>query len=463
MEDHPAPPDTVPAVPPAPVIGLAPEPANDLDSLHSVAAPSLNAVAESERIGSIDVLRGVAVLGILVMNIQSFAMIDAAYSNPTAYGNLEGANFWVWQLCHIFADQKFMTIFSMLFGAGILLMASRGEERGVRPAKIHYRRMGALALFGVLHAYLFWHGDILFSYAICGMVAYLLRKLRPWLLLLLGFFTIAVASVIFLCFGLFFTVIAPEILPDKEEERIREEMQRSWQPSPEQIGKENEALRGGWWSELKHRWPIALRMETKMLGMLVGWRAGGLMLVGMALFKLGVFSARRSHGFYVILVALALLIGVPLILLGDYFTWRVDWEAVYSVFFIGQFNYWASILVSLGWVGMVMLIYKNSRLCPSTRPFAAVGRMAFTNYLMHTLICTTIFYGHGFGYYGYVERVGQILIVFAIWLFQLIVSPIWLHYFRFGPAEYLWRVMTYWTLPPVWRASQAAALQAGAA
>src|SRR5712692_4927581 len=149
--------------------------------------PALDAIPEPERIASLDVLRGLAVLGILVMNIQSFAMIEAAYSNPTAFGDLKGANYLVWLLSHVLADQKFMTIFSMLFGAGIVLMTGRREQAGRRSAAVHYRRMGVLALFGLLHAYLLWYGDILFSYALCGMVAYLFRRLRPQFLLLWGF------------------------------------------------------------------------------------------------------------------------------------------------------------------------------------------------------------------------------------------------------------------------------------
>jgi uncharacterized protein len=148
-------------------------------------------VTEKERIVSIDVLRGFALLGILPMNIQYFSMISAAYENPTAYGDLKGANYWVWLLCHVLADQKFMTIFSMLFGAGILLMTSRIEATGKPSAALHYRRMGWLILFGLAHAYLLWSGDILVAYGMCGLLVYLFRKLRPRTLLVLALLTIA--------------------------------------------------------------------------------------------------------------------------------------------------------------------------------------------------------------------------------------------------------------------------------
>src|SRR5438132_1465135 len=133
-------------------------------------------VTAAERITTLDALRGFALLGILTMNMQSFSMIGAAYFNPTAYGDLTGVNYWVWYLCAVFADSKFMTIFSMLFGAGIVLMTGRAEASGRRAALLHYRRMGVLLLFGLAHAYVLWPGDILYSYAICGCVLYPLRR-----------------------------------------------------------------------------------------------------------------------------------------------------------------------------------------------------------------------------------------------------------------------------------------------
>src|SRR6185436_4029750 len=139
-----------------------------------------------ERYEAIDLLRGVALLGILVMNIQMFAMPTAAYFNPTALGDRGPVDFYVWVGSHLFFDQKFMTIFSWLFGAGIVLMTARAAGRGVKPAAFHYRRMLALVVFGLIHAYLIWDGDILVLYSICGALVYPFRKLRPSILLGLG-------------------------------------------------------------------------------------------------------------------------------------------------------------------------------------------------------------------------------------------------------------------------------------
>ncbi|MGC2112335.1 MAG: hypothetical protein WA655_22640, partial [Candidatus Korobacteraceae bacterium] len=171
----------------------------------SVAAAAVNhpppdstgPITSKERIVSLDVLRGVALLGILPMNIQAFSMISAAYLNPTAYGDLHGANYWAWFLCHVLADEKFMTIFSMLFGAGIYLMTSHIEEAGGRPGLIHCRRMGWLLLFGLLHAYLLWWGDILVNYGLCGLLAYCFRKRSPRRLIVYGIVLVAIPSVLF--------------------------------------------------------------------------------------------------------------------------------------------------------------------------------------------------------------------------------------------------------------------------
>ncbi len=129
--------------------------------------------------------------------------------------------------------------------------------------------------------------------------------------------------------------------------------------------------------------------------------------------------------------------------------YQANWSFNYSMFIGNQFNYWGSILVALGHIGVIMLICKSSYFSKLIGRFAAVGRMALSNYLLQTIICTTIFYGHGLGLFGQIERSGQILIVFGIWVFQLWLSPVWLRYFRFGPAELMWRSLTYWRLQPV--------------
>jgi uncharacterized protein len=421
-------------------------PSEPIDEGLAAPKPCLDSAAigvpEAERIASLDVLRGFALLGILVMNVQSFSMIDAAYGNPTAYGDLEGANYWVWALGHVFADQKFMTLFSMLFGAGIVLMTSRREQAGYRPAAAHYRRMAVLLLFGLLHAYLIWGGDILYSYALCGMVAYLFRRLSPRGLLFIALPCLVVPSAILLLVSLAW--------PDLDA-KTRAEFLQNWQPDSERVAAELVTYRGSWLQVFHHRWPLVLVFQTKAFALFIVWRAGGLMLMGMALFKLGIFSGTRRLRAYVLLLILGWGLAIPVIVYGIRYNFAADWSVRYAKFQGSQFNYWASIPMSLGWVGLVMLVYSSSTLRPAMRPLATVGQTALTNYLMQSVICTTLFYGYGFGLFGRIERVGQIGIVAIIWVLQLVVSPVWLRYFRFGPVEWLWRALTYRRWPPMLR------------
>ena len=148
-----------------------------------------------------DVLRGIAILGILIMNIQSFSMIGAAYINPTAYGDLTGMNKWVWVLSHVFADQKFMTIFSILYGAGIVLITKKAESKERLAVGLHYRRTFWLLVIGLMHAYLLWYGDILVTYGLCALVVFLFRKASPRKLLIIGLLVISVASVLYFFLG----------------------------------------------------------------------------------------------------------------------------------------------------------------------------------------------------------------------------------------------------------------------
>jgi uncharacterized protein len=399
-------------------------------------------VSDPDRIVSIDVLRGFAVLGILAVNIQSFAMPDAALFNPTAYGDLTGANRWVWYVTHVLFEQKFMTIFSMLFGAGILLMTGRVEAKGLRPASFHYRRMAALFCFGLLHAYLVWTGDILVSYAMCGFLVYLFRHREPRSLAVWGIGFVAVASML----GLLFAWSMPYWSAESVEE-----LERSLSPSPETVTEIIAAYRGGYFSELAYRAPNAFQSQTFVFLIWTFWRAAGLMLIGMALFKQGVFSAARSSRFYAGLVIAAVLAGIPAVIYGTWRNFEAGWDLRYTFFVGSQYNYWASILVSLGWVALVMLACKHGSARVFTSRLSAAGRMAFSNYLAQSLICTTIFYGRGLGLFGSVDRVAQALIVIGIWVVQLAVSPWWLARFRFGPCEWAWRSLTYGKRQPMRR------------
>ena len=405
-------------------------------------ASNLGPTLQAERIEALDVLRGVAVMGILVMNIQSFSMIDTAYWNPSSYGDLTGGNHRVWLLSHVLTDQKFMTIFSMLFGAGIVLMSARREAAALPPAGVHYRRMVILLLFGTLHGYLLWWGDILNHYAMCGLLVYLLRRWRPGWLLVTGIGAITVPAVISALFGWALPYLPLEVV---------EEFKMQWAPPADAVAQQVATYQGSWVHQMGHRAPMMFGVQTLGLMFAVMWRAGGVMLLGMALFKWGVLSAKRSVVTYAVIVVGGAGLGIPVILYGVRQNVAAQWDMNYSFFLGGQYNYWASILVALAWIGLVMLLCKRRGTPWLTRPLAAAGQMAFTNYILQSVICTTIFYGHGFGLFGQIERLGQISIVVVVCVFQLIISPVWLHYFRFGPLEWLWRSLTYRQLQPMMR------------
>ena len=405
--------------------------------------PTNGPVTETDRIASLDVLRGFAVLGILVMNIQNFSMIGAAYLNPYAYGDMDGANKLVWFLSHLFTDKKFMAIFSMLFGAGIVLMTERRTAAGRPTAGLHYRRMAGLLLFGLLHGYVFWYGDILFAYAVCGLWVFLFRKKKPRTLLIVGLIVVGVSSAV----SVFWQATMPW-WPPEAVENLRDTW---WEPPPEAVAVELDAYRGDWSDQQTVRGPKAFYMETSHFLTDTMWRAGGLMLIGMALFKLGFLNAARSSKTYITMIAAGAFVGLPVVAYGVFFRQASGWD-LHSAFFGGAlFNYWASILVALGWIGAVMLVCKTGVMPRLTKALAAVGRMALSCYLLETIICTTIFYGHGLGLYGSVERTGQIAIVAAVWALLLALCPIWMQQFRFGPFEWAWRSLTYWKLQPLRR------------
>ncbi|HEX6324903.1 MAG TPA: DUF418 domain-containing protein [Vicinamibacterales bacterium] len=399
-------------------------------------------VAESDRLVAMDVLRGFVLLGILVMNIQSFSMPMSAYMNPTSYGDLTGANLWVWAGSHLFFDQKFVTIFSMLFGAGILLMTSRAGDQASR---LHRRRMGWLVLFGLLHAHLFWYGDILYWYGMVGLVAYLFRNKAPRTLIAAAAVFVVIGSVVPIGIGF---AMPPETLAE-----IRD---KEWQPVAAVISEELAAYRGGPLAQASHRSPTALTFETFYL-IFMGWKLLGLMLVGMALLKLDVFTARRNPAAYAKLAAAGFAVGLPLVAFGMRQNFAYGWSVNYSMFFGAQWNYWGSAFVSLGYIGLFMWIVRTGVLTGLTARLAAVGRTAFSNYIFQTLAATTIFYGHGLGLFGSVERTGQLAIVLLIWAVQLVLSPIWLKHFQFGPLEWVWRSLTYGARQPMRRARLAVA------
>ena len=396
--------------------------------------------SQQERIEVLDVLRGFALLGILTMNIGSFSMPSAAYMDPTAWGEFSGLNLGLWVTTHLFADLKFMAIFSMLFGAGLVLMSNRRSARGEKTAGLHLRRMFRLLVFGLLHAHLLWPGDVLVWYALCGTVLFAFRNVGPRTLISLALVSWSIGSLILITGALSFQDWPPE-----EAAQLIADLK----PQQEVLLAEVNHYRGGWLEQMNVRLPTAIESETSIFASWAVWRVSGLMLLGMALFKLGILTGQAESRTYRRMISAGLVVGLPLIGLGIQRNFAAAWAAPDFLFINSLLNYWGSIPVALGWVGVVMLTLKSGLALDLTSRLSAVGRLAFTNYILQTVICTTVFYGHGLGLFGSIDRSGQLLVVFAVWGFQLWLSPLWLRSFRFGPLEWLWRSLVYMKVQPM--------------
>jgi uncharacterized protein len=422
-------------------------------------------VAAEERIASVDVLRGAAVLGILVMNIYAYALPFGVYFNPLKGGGTSVLDTGTWWFTHLLFEMKFMTLFSALFGAGLVLLAERAEARGAKAGGTYYRRLMWLLVIGLIHSYLLWWGDILVWYSLCGLILFPLRRFSPRVLVTVGMILILMLLPILYGFGQYVLPFMKQAALDARaaeaagdtlsgEQRMAieqwEGMREQMDPPQEFMDRETEIYRGSYAEQVRFRAPFVLQMHTMSLLFFGIWRVAGLMIVGMGLMKLGVFAARRSTRFYALCCVVGYGVGLPVVGLGADALWAHEFDMFYMNADGGTVpNYLGSLLVALGHLGVVMLVCKSGALASFRRRLAAVGRMALTNYLSQTLICTTLFYGYALGLYGNYGRFALMFFVLGIWIVQLLVSPVWLRHFRYGPAEWLWRSLTYWKRQPM--------------
>lgn len=391
------------------------------------------------RIISLDVIRGTAILGILLMNIQSFSMPGQAYLNPMAYGNMTGLDRWVWVLSHLLADQKFLSIFSMLFGASLVMIAEKAEARTGRSWPTHYQRNFWLLMFGLIHGYFFWYGDILAPYAFCSFFIFFFRKLSVKKLLFLGLLFFSVSSVIHIVKGM--ELMA---LPDS----ILEQIQTGWAPGDKISQRIVTGYQGNWPSQMAQRVRMLEMMYTELFPTFYLWRISGLMLMGMALFKSGFLQGKGSKRLYRTIFYTGLGLGLPLVIAGLLFNFGHNWQMQYSLYFGAEFNYWGSLFMSLAYISALVLWGQSGKGKRLVVWLGNTGKMALSNYLLQTLICTLIFYGHGLGMFGKVSRVGQLAIVISVWTFQILLSQYWQKHFRFGPMEWCWRSLTHLKIQP---------------
>ncbi len=431
----------------------------------AVGSATLKPVEETQRISSVDILRGFALLGILVINIDVFALPEAISFNPSIGGGFTGINQWVWRISSVLCLEKMMAIFSMLFGAGVVLMDRRAKACGRGFGGIYYRRIMWLLMIGLIHAYLLWYGDILVSYALCGLLLYPLRRLSARRLIALAVAVLIMGNLIQLGGGFLNSQFrnmaesaraareAGKTLTVQQQQILTswEEVEQTWLPTPENTAQEIATYRDGYAGMLKRRAGTSLMMQTMVFFMFTLWRSLGLMILGMALMKLQIFSALRSYRFYLGWLIGGYAIGLPLVWYGTVRLIAHEFDFIARLCGDNYFNAVGSILVAMAHLSLVMIAVKKGWLQALTQRLAAVGRTALSNYLFQTIICTFIFYGYGLAMFARLDRWALFLIVIGVWIVQLLLSPLWLKRFTFGPAEWLWRSLTYWKRQPMVR------------
>ena len=398
-------------------------------------------VSGTDRIRQLDVLRGVALLGILVMNMISFGLPGSLYFNPVALGPLEELDRAAFLFSEVFANEKFMGLFSVLFGAGVVLFTDRIRSKGKPESAWHFRRNGWLLLFGLAHAYLLWNGDILVTYAICSVWLFLFRGWSvQGLLTTAGVFLGGLMLA-----NLFFGWSMPYWTPEEMDG-----LRAFWSPDAASVAQEVNAYRGSWLDQMAQRIPGAIAIQTALLPF-VAPRATGMMLLGMALYKARVLTGGRDRQWNGRLALIGLGLGT---LISAYGVWQNEaagWSMEYSFFTGSVLRTLGMVPLVLGYIGGILWLCEG-RLGPwLERRLAPVGRMAMTNYLTQTILATGIMYGHGLGWYHTMGRAELWLVILPIWGLQIAWSSWWMGRFRFGPFEWLWRSATYWRAQPMRR------------
>ena len=371
----------------------------------------MTATTRAERITNLDTVRGIATLGILVMNAVAFALVDPAYFNLDADGSETWLDWTLGVLGEIFVDQKTMALFSLLFGVGIVVFADRAEAKGKRPVRLSLWRNLLLFGIGILHT-LLWEGDVLVVYALCAPVLLILRKRSPRILAIAGTTLVLSSAVLALV------------------------TQASIEPSVEELG--SMWFEGG-----------GDGADATALFLLYDFfaRALGMMLIGVALFRWKVVQGQLPARQYRKMVAAGLAVGLPLSTLGVMLQFSDGWAGNYALSGLAP-NTLATIPLTLAYLGAISL-WNQRQTTSAHERLRAVGRMALTNYLAQTVLGALVFWVVLDGVA--VTRSEIWLFILCVWTAQLLWSRAWLRRFQFGPVEWIWRCLTYRKLQPITR------------
>lgn len=415
----------------------------------------------AKRLESLDFVRGCALFGILLMNINGMGL-GPAYDNPTIAGGDTGINLWTWLVINIGFEGTQRALFSILFGAGVILLTSRLEASGRSGASdIFFRRNLWLIAFGLVNAWvLLWVGDILYYYGVTALFLYAFRKMSGRALL-----GLAVASLLLgaiwsgndtrRLLTLHDEAAAATAVPEKERTKRQKETIEAWAeenkagPPPAVYAERRKANTASYWSALTDRAGAIKHFQSWNL-----YRGFfdifGMMMLGMALFKLGVLTLEARTRTYLTMMGGGYAIGLTGNILEA--RWIMDHGFTALAYTQASVSYDLSRLaMTMGHLGLLMLFLRSGVLPFVRRSMAAVGRMALTNYLTHSVVALVIFVF--LGWWGAMQRHQLYYIVFAVWAVQFVLSPIWLRHFHFGPVEWLWRYLTYGEAPPFRKAT----------
>ncbi|MCW0275101.1 DUF418 family protein [Klebsiella pneumoniae] len=371
-----------------------------------------------ERNVTLDFVRGVAILGILLLNISAFGLPKAAYLNPAWSGSASLSDAWTWALLDLLAQVKFLTLFALLFGAGLQLLLPRGK-RWIQS------RLTLLALLGFIHGLFFWDGDILLAYALVGLVSW--RMVRE---------AHHVKSLFNTGVVLYLTGIAVLVLLGMISGTAAN---RSWAPDAANLQYEQYWKLHGGMEAVSNRADM-LSDNLLALGAQYGWQLAGMMLMSAALMRSGwlkgQFSLRHYRRTGALLVAAGMAVNLPAIFAQWYLTWDYRWCA----FLLQAPRELSAPLQAIGYAALAWGYWPQLCRFRLVGAIACVGRMALTNYLLQTLICTTLFYH--LGLFMRFDRLQLLAFVPPIWAVNLLISSLWLRRFRQGPVEWLWRQLT---------------------
>lgn len=371
-----------------------------------------------ERNVTLDFVRGVAILGILLLNISAFGLPKAAYLNPAWSGSASLSDAWTWALLDLLAQVKFLTLFALLFGAGLQLLLPRGK-RWIQS------RLTLLALLGFIHGLFFWDGDILLAYALVGLVSW--RMVRE---------AHHVKSLFNTGVVLYLTGIAVLVLLGMISGTAAN---RSWAPDAANLQYEQYWKLHGGMEAVSNRADM-LSDNLLALGAQYGWQLAGMMLMGAALMRSGwlkgQFSLRHYRRTGALLVAAGIAVNLPAI----FAQWYLAWDYRWCAFLLQAPRELSAPLQAIGYAALAWGYWPQLCRFRLVGAIACVGRMALTNYLLQTLICTTLFYH--LGLFMRFDRLQLLAFVPPIWAVNLLVSSLWLRRFRQGPVEWLWRQLT---------------------